>query len=204
MKTIDEIEFERKKILRQSPVRETRLCYSPIHNSQCISESKLELDYFFSMLFEEGLLDILSQPETFKDIRYTPDFYLRYADKIIFIEVKYFKHTQTDDFKNKTKVRESFFKGIGSEYQVVTERTIRASKLHINSRIIIAGLTHPKPIAEFEKIKEMIPNCNMSISKLTQLLLKKKCKPCFIRRALAHRIICADLSLRWSEIIIVW
>jgi hypothetical protein len=204
MKTIYEIEFTRKKILRQSAVRETWLCSSSLHNSSCISESKLELDYFFSMLFDEGLLDILSQPQTFKEIRYTPDFYLRYSDKIFFIEVKYFKATQTDDFKNKTEIREAFFEGMGAEYKVVTERTIRASNLPMNSRIIIAGLKHPKPIAEFERIKKMIPHCNMSISKLTQLLLKKKCKPCFIRRALAHRVISVDLTPRWSEIQINW
>ena len=204
MKSINEIEFTRKKILRQSPVRETYLCSSSLHNSQCISESRLELDFFYSKLFDEGLLDILSQPETFKKIRYTPDFYLRYADRIIFIEVKYFKYTQTDDFKSKTKIREAFFESKGAGYEVVTERIIRASNLPMNSRILVAGLKHPTPIAEFEKIKKLIPDCNLSVSKLTELLLKKKYKPCFIRRALAHRVISADLEPRWSDIIIKW
>jgi len=204
MKTINEIEFTRKKILRQSSVRETWLSFSPLHNSKCISESKLELDFFFSKLFDKGLLDILSQPETFKKIRYTPDFYLRYIDRIIFIEVKYFKDTQTDDFKAKTEIRKTFFEELGAEYEVVTERTIRSSNLPMNSRLLIAGLKHPKPIVEFEKIKAMIPDCSLTISELTQLLVMKKFKPCFIRRALAHSVISADLKPRWSEIIINW
>lgn len=204
MKLINEFEFSRKKILRQSPVRETWLCVSPLHNSRCICESKLELDYFYSMIFEEGLLDIISQPQTFKKIRYTPDFYLRYPDKNIFIEVKYFKETQSEDFKKKTKIRKAFFKELGAEYEVVTEKTIRASNLPMNNRIIVAGLKHPKPITEFKKIKKLIPSCNMSIGELIELLIENKCKPCFIRRALAHRVISADLTARWSDIQINW
>lgn len=206
----NELDFSRKKILRQSSVRETWLSFSKLHNSWCIHESRLELDYFNFIMFDHGLLDIISQPKTFKFVyegkkyRYTPDYYLLYFKCEKIVEIKYFAKTQQPDFIDKQKAFTAYFAELGYVFEVVTEKTIRASLQANNNKILRLGLNHPVPIAEFSRIKKAIPKCHMCISELSEQLIKFEFKACFIRRALAHRVISADLKPRWSEIIINW
>jgi len=209
---INDIEFCRKKILMQSSVRETWLSQSKSHNSRCIHESTLERDFFDFIIFDDGLLDIISQPQTFKfkfklngkKHNYTPDYYLRYSNSKKIIEIKYFKDTQSIEFKDKTKILIAHFIDLGYQFEVVTEVTIRNSHQAANNRILRTGLNHPKPIDEFKKIKKTIPYCQMNLVDLVKRLKEFGFKPCFIRRALAHQLISADLKPRWSEIQIIW
>jgi hypothetical protein len=210
MDKIKNTEFWRKKILMQSSVRETWLSQSKLHDSRCIHESTLERDFFDFIIFDDGLLDIISQPQTFKykwkgkKHNYTADFYLRYFNIKKIVEIKYLKETLSTEFKDKTSVLTAFFAELGFIFEVVTEEVIRNSHQAANNRILRTGLNHPKPIDEFKKIKKTIPNCHMNLIDLVERLKEFGFKPCFIRRALAHQLISADLKPRWSEIQIIW
>lgn len=199
-----DIDFSRKKILRQSKVRPTAFTKNPIIDAICVHESALERDYFDYIMFDEGLVYMCSQPQTFKEINYTPDYYVEYDDRKKFIEIKYAAETQKPGFAEKIRQRTKFFKDLGFEYEVVTEETIRSSHKARNNRLIRMALEHKTPIEEFNKIKKIIPEINLSLKETTLLLIQHSFKPCFIRRALAHKLITADLSPAWSNIIINW
>jgi hypothetical protein len=74
----------------------------------------------------------------------------------------------------------------------------------LNNGMLKAALRHPSPVQEFEEIKTHIPRCNLSTQELGKCIANYGFKPCFIRRALAHKLIKADMSVHWSDININW
>jgi hypothetical protein len=157
--------------------------------------SKIKDDFYNMVIFDDDVKNIIS---------YTPNFLVKYHDRTECIEIRTFYETQRADFKEKVNVLKNNFRKVGIEFTVVTENVIRETHRYLNNNMLIAALRHPSPVKEFEEIKTHIPRCNLSTQKLGKCIAKYGFKPCFIRRALAHKLIKADMSVHWSDININW
>jgi hypothetical protein len=92
---------------------------------------KIKDDFYNMIIFDDDVLDIVSQPETFKFetdkniISYTPNFLVKYHDRTECIEIRTFYETQRADFKEKVNLIKNHFRKVGIEFTVVTENVIR-------------------------------------------------------------------------------
>ena len=199
-----------RHLFKQSPVRSMHFAYSNRMGCSIAVESQLELDYFFWLEYE-GFADYYeAQPHTFeylmhgKKRRYTADFIVINDTSIQAIEVKYKKETDNPLFKLKTRVLTEELGKHGIKFVVVTDEQIRVGQRAQNIRMLMSKLTLPSPLDEFQHLESAIPNGHMTVTQLIDLLPELKIDTSFIAKAVAHKLIRADLTLSWPQVILNW
>jgi hypothetical protein len=95
-------------------------------------ESLLECDYLWLLDFAEDVVGFEEQPLTIpyvyagKSHRYTPDFRVRQANQDVLVECKPQALVETDDNRRKFAAAHAWCAAQGYQFQVLTEREIRA------------------------------------------------------------------------------
>ena len=202
--------MEQRKLHAQSPVGEIRITWAKRFKKVFWVESLLERDYVNLMLFNPDVIDLECQPEPFticfndKKRRYTPDFRVTYADRVEIIEIKYEAELKELKFNEKSVFLKAYFEQKGTVFHVITETTIRVGSRAVNYQKLKSALLYEPPKQEFEQLKQSLPTGNLSNTELSLHLASIGIKNGFVRRALAHNLLSADLSAPWAKLQITW
>jgi hypothetical protein len=202
--------MENRKLAKQSPYRNSYMSRSTKTNCALAFESALERDYFHLLEFDERVSFFEAQHETThyqlgeKEARYTPDFFV-VQDGVAFIdEIKPFKKTLEPEFQRKVRRLGKLFMNKGFHYRVITDQEIYCGERHHNLRFLHSKLCDAPPLVEFEQLCEALADREFSVSELQEILPLHGLSPCLVSRAVAHRLMHADLTNYWPSVRVSW
>jgi hypothetical protein len=202
--------MENRKLAKQSPYRNSYMSRSTKTNCALAFESALERDYFHLLEFDERVSFFEAQHETThyqlgeKEARYTPDFFV-VRDGVAFVdEVKPFYKTLDPEFQRTVRRFTKLFLDKGFHYRVITEKEIYSGERHHNLRFLHPKLGDAPPHQEFEQLCQALTERQFVVSELQEILPLHGLSPCLVSRAVAHRLMQADLTNHWPSIVARW
>lgn len=202
--------MENRKLVKQSPVRSSYFGYSTKATSVMAFESTLEEDYYHLLEFDESVQYFRPQPFTQpyligqKRHVYTPDFQVVQDGVAYLDEVKPFRNTLCPEFKRKVRRLTKLFSDDGFHFRVITEREIHLNHRHHNLRYLRPNLGFSAPLEEFERLREALPFRQSTVLALQEMLPGLGLSPCLVGRAVAHRLMQADLTQPWPDVVVSW
>lgn len=202
--------MQQRELVKQSPIRSSYLTHSAHYGRVYAVESTLELDYLNLIRFEKTAESVESQPFSIRfhlagrPRRYTPDFLvvergLEYVD-----EVKTRSAANNPEFCKKARKLSGFFRERGQIFRVLTEDDIRPGHQAQNIRFLTPVLDAPAPLGEYQTLLNATDKRSASISELQRLIEVLAMEPCFIRRAVAHKLLRCDLTKPWARLEFTW
>ncbi|MFC0119676.1 Tn7 transposase TnsA N-terminal domain-containing protein [Pseudoalteromonas xiamenensis] len=194
----------RRKQARQKFYGSTRVIFDKNLNLVNQPDSKLEADYYVLQRIL-GAEFIQSQPRELphfldgKLVNYTPDFEVIIKGVRYIIEIKYFKDTLNQDFKDKVAFLINEYLKQGAIFKVVTELDVYDGENVNNAYLLLPSLSHPSPVSSFKSLVNGLESRAYSMSEMKSIAIERGIKPIIIRRAIAHGLFSVDLTLRYSQ-----
>lgn len=199
-----------RKLTKQSPIRPSFLAYSNRFQRACALESHIERDYFNWLHFENTATDVQTQPFSIhyqhgkSRRRYTPDFLVVEDDQQYVDEIKAYKHTLSEAFQAKKRRLTHLFGKDGRIFRVITERDLRIGHRAQNLRFLQPALRRPAPVDGMKQLMNRCPVQAVRLAELQHKLPSFGLEPCFLRRAIAHKLIRCDLTQPWPCLELSW
>ena len=201
---------KQRKVAKQSYVRATYYGYSELTRCVYAFESSLELDYFNFLNFDgrQSYFDV--QPFSVRyeingqTERYTPDFIVKFNGTTYIVEIKPSKDTQSEEFKHKVRVLKHFFASQNQEFCVLTEHHIHIGERANNLRYLQMALRQSPPIAPIQQFLGSLPTRSMTVRDFQQALRTAELNPDLCRKAVAHKLVKADLTPSWADVALSW
>ncbi|HDM8129101.1 TPA: Tn7 transposase TnsA N-terminal domain-containing protein [Vibrio harveyi] len=199
--------MKNRKLLKQSPVRETRYSYSPKFGRVYYFESSLERDCFNMLLFQDDVTDIVSQPDPIaishngRIVRYTADFWVKRGDKEEYIEVKPYAKTLKPEFEAKVERIKKVFANDGATFSVITERDIYIGCRAENCQHLKSLRHKVLSAVQVEAVRSLFqPRETLLISELQKKAIAKGIDNNTVLTAIANGVLSTDLSLTFDQL----
>lgn len=202
--------MKNRKVAKQSYVRNTHYCYSTLTQKTHALESDLEVDYFNYLNFDGRQSHFETQPFSIrykiygKEQRYTPDFLVIIDGTTYVVEIKPTKYTKGDHFQHKVRVLEAFFAKHDQRFVVRTERDIRIGERAKNLEYLQSAIQQQAPVEEVSRFLRTLPYKSTRVGNFQQSLRDKGLDPGLCRKAVAHKLVKADLTQKWADVELSW
>jgi hypothetical protein len=194
---------------KQSPLRGTAIHYH--HNvGASILESELELDYLNLRLFNRDFEYLKMQPGSIEFLhngkvrRYSPDAQSIENGVCYFDEIKYSTEVNKPEVAHKMSVLSEYYASNDQVFRVWTESEIRSGERHKNLLYLSPMFGFEPPHAEVDELVATLTSREIHILDLLEHINSRKLKPCLIRRALALKLLKADLTKKYDDLTIFW
>lgn len=202
--------MKNRKVAKQSYVRNTYYCHSVQTEKVHALESALEVDYFnyLNVLGTQSYFEVQPYSVRYKingrEQRYTPDFLVVLGDITYIVEIKYQEEADSDTFQYKSRVLKSFFAKQKLLFIVLTEKDIQIGERAKNLKYLHSARKHQSPTKEIAEFLLALPYRSATISQFQQALRDSGLDPNLCRKAIAHKLINADLTQPWVDVELSW
>ncbi|WP_417227902.1 TnsA endonuclease N-terminal domain-containing protein [Amphritea sp.] len=199
-----------RKVGKQSYVKSTHYGFSELTQCAHALESQLEVDYFNLLNFERSAIGFNAQPFSIyytingKERRYTPDFEVEMVEAVYVDEIKYVEDTLEPAFIDKVYVLTEYFKKKNKTFRVITETDIRLGERAENLRYLQRAVQQVPPTQEILGFLDSLSYQECTVSEFQQALQQAGQDPNLCGRAVAHKLINADLTQKWTDIVLSW
>lgn len=202
--------MKNRRVAKQSYVRNTYYCYSVQTEKVHALESSLEVDYFnyLNVLGTQSYFEVQPYSVRYKingrEQRYTPDFLVVIGDTTYIVEIKCQKEADSDTFQYKARVLKSFFAKQKQVFIVLTENDIRIGERAQNLKYLQAARKQQAPTKEIAEFLLALPYRTTTVGQFQQALRDSGLDPNLCRKAVAHKLINADLTQPWVDVELSW